>query len=212
LIASRFLTLSPSGMPLTEMLPRWCCSSRLMHRMRIDFPKPEGPQTTMRSPVATVRLMHFRTWKLPYAVASVERVAQCGQRRCDVKHGHRASTNATCALYQFMNSETATLIVRKMPSSSPMLSIAWPVWLMTVPTTRPSSGYHHQRIRSLCLSDNSFGEGVPLALLSAQGRLRRELVLQICTLRTARLRASIFAAWVLTAGTVREQRRRNGKE
>jgi len=38
---------------------------------------------------------------------------------------------------------------------------------------------------------------VPLALMRAQGRLRRELVPQICTLRTAPLRASIFAAWAL---------------
>jgi hypothetical protein len=38
------------------------------------------------------------------------------------------------------------------------------------------------------------GERVPHALMRTQGRLRRELVWQICTLRTAPLRASIFAA------------------
>lgn len=38
------------------------------------------------------------------------------------------------------------------------------------------------------------GERVPLALMRAQGRLCRELVRQICTLRTAPLRSSIFAA------------------
>ncbi|WP_337696960.1 DUF3991 and toprim domain-containing protein [Agrobacterium vitis] len=45
---------------------------------------------------------------------------------------------------------------------------------------------------------------MPLALMRAQGRLRRELVPQICTLRTAPLRASIFAAWVLPVRTVRK--------
>lgn len=46
------------------------------------------------------------------------------------------------------------------------------------------------------------GEGVPLALMRAQGRLRREVSSQICRLRTAPLRASIFAPWALTAGIV----------
>lgn len=48
------------------------------------------------------------------------------------------------------------------------------------------------------------GEGVPLALMRAQERLRRELVRQICTLRTAPLRASIFAAWALPVRKVRK--------
>ncbi len=48
------------------------------------------------------------------------------------------------------------------------------------------------------------GEGVPLALMRAQGRLRRELSSQICTLRTAPLRASIFAAWALPVRKVRK--------
>lgn len=48
------------------------------------------------------------------------------------------------------------------------------------------------------------GERVPLALRRAQGRLRRELVRQICTLRTAPLRASIFAAWALPVQKVRK--------
>jgi hypothetical protein len=45
------------------------------------------------------------------------------------------------------------------------------------------------------------GEGVPLALMRTQGRLRREPSWQICTLRTAPLRASIFAAWALPVRT-----------
>ena len=37
------------------------------------------------------------------------------------------------------------------------------------------------------------GEGVPLALMRAQGRLRRELHSHFCQLSTAPLRASVFA-------------------
>lgn len=48
------------------------------------------------------------------------------------------------------------------------------------------------------------GKRVPLALMRAQGRLRRELARQICTLRTAPLHASIFAAWALPVRTVRK--------
>ncbi|AOF92241.1 hypothetical protein BSY16_6216 (plasmid) [Sinorhizobium sp. RAC02] len=48
------------------------------------------------------------------------------------------------------------------------------------------------------------GEGVPLALMRAKGRLRRDLSRQIYTLRTAPLRASIFAAWALPVRKVRK--------
>jgi 23S rRNA A2030 N6-methylase RlmJ len=30
--------------------PCWCSSSRLMQRIMVDLPEPEGPQMTMRSP------------------------------------------------------------------------------------------------------------------------------------------------------------------
>jgi hypothetical protein len=36
---------------LTRIVPVWCSSSRLMQRISVDFPEPEGPQTTMRSPL-----------------------------------------------------------------------------------------------------------------------------------------------------------------
>src|SRR4051794_6533778 len=32
----------------------------------VDLPEPDGPQTTMRSPRMTLRLMFLRTWKSPY--------------------------------------------------------------------------------------------------------------------------------------------------
>jgi hypothetical protein len=31
-------------------LPFWCSSSRLMQRISVDLPEPDGPQITMRSP------------------------------------------------------------------------------------------------------------------------------------------------------------------
>ena len=35
-------------------------SSRLMHRIKVDLPDPEGPQTTIRSPFFTDKLIFFR--------------------------------------------------------------------------------------------------------------------------------------------------------
>src|SRR6202022_1674652 len=40
-------------------------SKRLMQPIIVDFPEPEGPQTTTRSPFLTSRLMSLRTWKSP---------------------------------------------------------------------------------------------------------------------------------------------------
>src|SRR3989339_263700 len=37
-----------------------------MHLIRVDFPDPEGPQTTIRSFLLTERLIFFNTWKSPY--------------------------------------------------------------------------------------------------------------------------------------------------
>src|SRR3546814_17713120 len=48
------------------MRPFCCSSSRLMQRISVDLPDPEGPQITMRSPLATVRSMSRRTWNCPY--------------------------------------------------------------------------------------------------------------------------------------------------
>ena len=36
-----------------------------MQRISVDLPDPEGPQTTMRSPGFTSRLMSRSTWNLP---------------------------------------------------------------------------------------------------------------------------------------------------
>ena len=37
-----------------------------MQRMAVDFPEPDGPQITIRSPFLTVSEMSFSTWKVPY--------------------------------------------------------------------------------------------------------------------------------------------------
>src|SRR5689334_23642022 len=41
-----------------------------MQRMSVDLPEPEGPQMTMRSPLATVRSMPLSAWKLPYHLST----------------------------------------------------------------------------------------------------------------------------------------------
>ena len=35
---------------IDEIWPAWCSSRRLMQRMSVDLPDPDGPQMTMRSP------------------------------------------------------------------------------------------------------------------------------------------------------------------
>src|SRR5215475_14443770 len=43
-----------------------------MQRIKVDLPEPEGPQITIRSPLATSRLMSRSTWKSPYHLFKVE--------------------------------------------------------------------------------------------------------------------------------------------
>jgi hypothetical protein len=50
-IESMFLTLLVSSTPSTMMVPFWCSSRRLMHRIMVDLPDPDGPQMTIRSPL-----------------------------------------------------------------------------------------------------------------------------------------------------------------
>ncbi|MCY1453788.1 hypothetical protein D9M71_708020 [compost metagenome] len=65
-IASICLRSLVSSVPSTTMVPCWCSSSRLMQRMVVDLPDPDGPQRTMRSPCCTVRLISLSTWNWPY--------------------------------------------------------------------------------------------------------------------------------------------------
>jgi hypothetical protein len=64
--SAMFLMSLVSSMSLTTIWPCWCSSSRLMQRIRVDLPEPEGPQITMRSPRLTVRSMSLSTWNSPY--------------------------------------------------------------------------------------------------------------------------------------------------
>ena len=49
-IVSMFLMSDDRSVPSTVIEPFWCSSSALMQRMSVDFPEPEGPQITIRSP------------------------------------------------------------------------------------------------------------------------------------------------------------------
>ena len=55
-----------SSTPSTTMRPSSCFSSRLMQRIRVDLPEPDGPQMTIFSPRATARSTSRSTWKSPY--------------------------------------------------------------------------------------------------------------------------------------------------
>src|SRR3984893_1778206 len=69
-IVSIFLTSAVNSTPATMIWPCWCSSKRLMQRIIVDLPEPEGPQTTTRSPFLTSRLMSLRTWNSPYHLST----------------------------------------------------------------------------------------------------------------------------------------------
>src|SRR5580700_4736253 len=54
------LTLIPS----TVISPLSIGSSALTHLISVDFPDPDGPQTTTTSPLATLVVQSFSAWKL----------------------------------------------------------------------------------------------------------------------------------------------------
>src|SRR6266496_6771367 len=62
----RLVLGSPTGMSLTVILPCWNGSSALTHLMSVDLPEPDGPQTTMTSPLSTWVVQSVRTWNWPY--------------------------------------------------------------------------------------------------------------------------------------------------
>src|SRR3984957_7284968 len=55
---------SPTEMPSTVIVPFWNGSSALTHLISVDFPDPDGPQTTTTSPLATLVVQSFSAWKL----------------------------------------------------------------------------------------------------------------------------------------------------
>jgi hypothetical protein len=71
---STALTSSVSAMPSTVTRPCWYSSSALTQRISVDLPEPDGPQMTMRSPLATSRSMSRSTWKsLPYHLLTLSK-------------------------------------------------------------------------------------------------------------------------------------------
>ncbi len=57
---------SVSSVPSTTIRPSWCVSSRLMHRIIVDFPEPDGPHTTTRSFCPTLIVTSRSTCIAPY--------------------------------------------------------------------------------------------------------------------------------------------------
>src|SRR5580704_5120332 len=55
---------SPTEMPSTTICPFWNGSSALTHLISVDFPDPDGPQTTTTSPFATLVVQSFKAWKV----------------------------------------------------------------------------------------------------------------------------------------------------
>src|SRR6478609_1727829 len=54
-----------SSTPSTIILPASCFSIWLMHRMRVDLPEPDGPQSTIFSPLSTLRVTSFSAVNAP---------------------------------------------------------------------------------------------------------------------------------------------------
>ena len=73
---------SVSSMPSTTMRPRCQSSSRLMQRSSVDLPPPDGPQMTMRSPRATVKIDVAQHMKIAVPFMQADDLdGQFGRRR-----------------------------------------------------------------------------------------------------------------------------------
>jgi hypothetical protein len=55
-------TSCESRVPSTMISPRWCSSNRLIVRMKVDLPEPDGPKITTTSPRFTSMLIPRRAW------------------------------------------------------------------------------------------------------------------------------------------------------
>src|SRR5690606_37972023 len=92
-----------SSVPSTIIWPSWCSSRRLMQRIIVDFPDPDGPQMTMRSPCATSRFRSFRTWNWPYHLLTFDRRmmgSDMGKDSCDGRLSRRCKKLTVLALIQ----------------------------------------------------------------------------------------------------------------
>ena len=63
---ARLVLGSPTETPSTVIVPFWKGSSAFTHLMRVDLPEPDGPHTTMTSPLSTWVVQSVSTWKAPY--------------------------------------------------------------------------------------------------------------------------------------------------
>src|SRR6185312_7530081 len=76
--SSIFFRSLANSTPSMMTRPCWCSSSRLMQRIIVDLPEPDGPQITMRSPPFTRRSMSRSTWKSPYHLLTLIRSTAIG--------------------------------------------------------------------------------------------------------------------------------------
>ena len=72
---------SVSSVPSTTMRPSWWVSRRLMQRIMVDLPEPDGPQTTTRSFSVTVRETSRRTCIAPYHLLTLSSTIAGGPDR-----------------------------------------------------------------------------------------------------------------------------------
>ena len=85
--ASIVFRSSVSSVPSTTMWPSWCSSSRLMQRIMVDLPEPDGPQITMRSPSRDGQVDVAQHMEL--AVPFVDLVEQIDRRHRRLDGGDR---------------------------------------------------------------------------------------------------------------------------
>ena len=71
---SRLRRSSLSSTPSTTMRPALCSWSRLIVRMNVDLPEPDGPKITTTSPSATVVVIPASAWKSPNQTSTPSQV------------------------------------------------------------------------------------------------------------------------------------------
>ncbi len=109
-MASSARRSSDSSMPSTTIWPSWCVSSRLMQRIMVDLPDPDGPQTTTRSPSATVQV-------------DVAQHVQRAEPLVDlVQHDHRRGVGA---VGEAMAAFLAASWLSRIPTCRASLSARW---------------------------------------------------------------------------------------
>src|SRR3990170_4862548 len=79
--ASTLRMSSLSSIPSTTTRPRLCRSRRLMQRIIVDLPEPEGPATTTPSPDRIARLIPRRTCSLPNHLCTLSSRMMCWPSR-----------------------------------------------------------------------------------------------------------------------------------